>query len=53
MNKLAEYKRITIRLSTTLADDLKVVAKQRGTTLTGIIRQILFEWLENHSKEEK
>ncbi len=36
-----------------LRNTLKSVADQRGQTLNGLIRQILWEWVEKQQKERK
>ena len=41
-----------LRFPTELKNYLKVEAKARGQTLTGLIKQILWEWKETHDKPE-
>ena len=45
--------RFLISITTEMHDILKFSAKQRGQTLCGLIRQILWEWIENRKREER
>lgn len=38
--------RFLINVPTTLRDELRTIAKAQGTTLNGLIRQILWDWIE-------
>lgn len=42
-------------ISTTeeLHDALKIAAQRRGQTLTGLIRQILWEWIREQKQNEQ
>ena len=44
--------RFLISMTEELRNTLKSVANQRGQTLCGLIRQILWEWVENRKQEE-
>mgnify|MGYP003370754380 CR=1 FL=1 len=39
-----------LRITKETHDSLKEQAKARGQTLTGLIRQILWEWIEENKK---
>ena len=39
-----------LRIPTEMKKDLKLEAEARGQTLTGLIKQILWEWLKQSEK---
>ena len=45
--------RFLISMTEELRNTLKSVADQRGQTLCGLIRQILWEWTESRKREER
>lgn len=45
--------RFLISMTEELRNTLKSVADQRGETLCGLIRQILWEWTESRKREER
>lgn len=45
--------RFLISMTEELRNTLKSVADQRGQTLCGLIRQILWEWTEGRKREER
>lgn len=45
--------RFLISMTEELRNTLKSVADRRGQTLCGLIRQILWEWVENRKQEER
>ena len=45
--------RFLISMTEELRNTLKYVADQRGQTLCGLIRQILWEWTESRKREER
>lgn len=45
--------RFLISMTKELRNTLKFIADQRGQTLCGLIRQILWEWVEKQQKERK
>ena len=44
--------RFLISISKDLKEELINISKLRGQTLTGLIRQILWEWVEKDKKEK-
>lgn len=42
-----------LRLQADLKNDLKKAADARGQTLTGLIRQILWEWAKDHETNHR
>lgn len=47
------YKRLSIRLSPKLNENLKKLALERGSSMNGIISQILWEFIEKYYTESK
>lgn len=45
--------RFLISTPETMRNELKEIAKEHGQTLNGLIRQILWEWVENQGKQDK
>ncbi len=45
--------RFLISMTEELRNTLKSVADQRGQTLCGLIRQILWEWVDSRKQEER
>jgi len=41
------YKRITIRMIATLADDLSMIAKKRGLSFNSLISEMAWNFVEN------
>lgn len=41
------YKRITLRIVDTLADNLKTIAKQRGISFNSLVSEMAWEFVEN------
>ncbi len=41
------YKRITLRIVTTLADNLKTIAKQKGISFNSLVCEMVWEFVEN------
>lgn len=46
-----EMIQMILRLRAEMRNDLKNAADARGQTLTGLIRQILWEWLKNQDEK--
>lgn len=45
--------RFLISTTESLQHDLKLAAESRGQTLTGLIRQILYDWAKQNAAQEK
>lgn len=45
---VTETIRSTLRVPEVLMNSLKVIAKQRGCTLNGLIREILWDWVHQN-----
>ncbi len=41
------YKRITLRIISTLADDLNMIAKKRGLSFNSLISEMAWNFVEN------
>lgn len=52
-NMTKETERFTLRLTKELKEQLNENKKRMGVSLNALVMQILSEWLEKHSKEEK
>lgn len=46
ITKEANVIRFLINIPTALRDELRTIAKAQGSTLNGLIRQILWDWIE-------
>ena len=42
---------MTLRIPEQLRDEIKRSAEERGQTISGMIRQILYEWIKKTKKE--
>lgn len=52
-NMTKKIERFTLRLTKELKEQLNESKKRMGLSVNALVIQILSEWLENHSKEEK
>lgn len=42
----------TLRFASEMYEELKAIAKKRSYTVTQLIKQILWEWIEKHRDNE-
>lgn len=51
--KVENTERINVFLPASVLEQLRETADERGTTVSGMVRMIVLEWLRNEAKKDR